>query len=98
MVVVQFLIGAGPVWRRPFDWDASILWSYASIPVLVAAVLAWQRKLRWKGWLLDTVEITAVKFAITATFLVVWLVSWQVRGGQRPPPPPPGPVATEPRP
>jgi hypothetical protein len=99
VVVAQFLIGAGPVWRRQFDWDASILWSYASIPVLVAAVLAWQRKLRWKGWLLDTVEITAIKFAITATFLVAWLVSWQVRGGQRPPPPPPPSFAqSEPRP
>lgn len=99
VVVAQFLIGAGPVWRRPFDWDASILWSYASIPVLVAAVLAWQRQLRWKAWLLDTVEITALKFAITATFLVAWLVSWQARGGPRPPPPPPVvSAASEPRP
>jgi hypothetical protein len=99
VVVAQFLIGAGPVWRRAFDWDASILWSYASIPVLVAAVLAWQRKLRVRAWLLDTVEITAIKFAITATFLVVWLVSWQLRGGQRtPPPPPPVSAAAEPRP
>lgn len=99
LVVAQFLVGAGPVWRRPFDWDTSILWSYATIPVLVAAALAWQRKLRWKAWFLDTVEITAVKFAVTATFLIAWLVSWQVQGGKRPPPQvPPAAAAGEPRP
>ena len=98
IVVAQFLVGAGPVWRRPFDWDASILWSYATIPALVAGALAWQRRLGWKAWLLDTVEVTALKFAVTATFLVAWLLSWQLGGGQRPPaPPPPRPSEVAPR-
>src|SRR5262245_49313089 len=97
VVVVQFLIGAGPVWRRPFDWDASILWSYATIPPLVGVALALERKLGVKALLLDTVGLVAWKFAITSTFLVVWLLVWQLGGGQRPPtqPPAPAPPAAE---
>ncbi|HVE84128.1 MAG TPA: hypothetical protein VND93_14825 [Myxococcales bacterium] len=89
VVIAQFLVGAGPVWRRPFDWDASILWSYATIPFLVAGALLWRRRLRWRAWLLDTAEVTAMKFGFTALFLVVWLLSWELRGGQRPPGPGP---------
>jgi hypothetical protein len=35
VAVVQFLVGHGRVWNKPFDWDRSILWSYATIALLV---------------------------------------------------------------
>jgi hypothetical protein len=89
LVVAQFMVGAGPVWRREFDWDASILWSYATIPALVAVALLLHRRLRLRAWAVGTVEIAAAKFAITAVFLTAWLVAWDVRDGQRPRPGPP---------
>lgn len=98
LVVIQFFVGAGPVWQREFDWDASILWSYASIPLLVAVALLLHRRLGVRAWLVDTVEITAVKFAVTAVFLTTWLVVWDVRGGKRPRPAPPPVPAAEARP
>jgi hypothetical protein len=74
LVVVQFFFGAGAVWRKPFDWDRSILYSYATIPVLVLGALLLTRRLRFGPWVIHTVEITCVKFLITASFLVGWLL------------------------
>jgi len=59
-----------PLWR-PLDMaqmDRNILWSYAPIPLLVLALLALERKLRWSSWMLETLRLTLVKFAITFLF------------------------------
>jgi plastocyanin len=93
IVVAQFLIGMGPVWARPFDWDATILWSYASIPFVVAGALWLRRGWGVRAWALDTIEVTAMKFAFTAAFLLAWLLIGEVGG--RPLAPPPSPVAVE---
>jgi len=65
-----------PMWR-PMDMDdmdRNIAWSYAPIPLLVLVLLALERKLRWASWLLETIRLTLVKFAITFLFAnVVWL-------------------------
>jgi Carboxypeptidase regulatory-like domain len=64
-----------PLWR-PLDMDAmdaNIAWSYAPIPLLAAGLLALERKLRWPSWLLETLRITLLKFAITWLFAnVMW--------------------------
>lgn len=74
IAVVQFLVVHGAVWRRQFDWDTSILWSYATIPVFVAIALAIRKNLRAGPLLLHTIEIASYKFAITAMFLMGVLI------------------------
>lgn len=78
LAVAQFFIGHGPVWRRGINWDYSILYSYASIPILVALALALKRRLAWVPWLLHSIEIGCVKFGVTAGFLLALLI---IRGG-----------------
>ncbi|HZM01030.1 MAG TPA: hypothetical protein VFD43_12350, partial [Planctomycetota bacterium] len=67
-----------PLWR-PLDIaeiDRNILWSYAPIPALVLGLLALERKLRWSSWMLETLRLTLVKFAITFLFAnVLWFVA-----------------------
>jgi hypothetical protein len=75
IVVVEFLVGHGPVWKQLFDWDRAILWSYATIPVLVLLALAWRRQLRFTSWLIDTLAITFLKFGVTASVLIILLVT-----------------------
>jgi hypothetical protein len=57
--------GSRPVWHNPFDIDLAIWLSYAPIPILVAAGLLWSRRLSLGTWLLNTLEIVMLKFAIT---------------------------------
>ena len=77
-----------PLWK-PLDMDQmdrNIAWSYAPIPFLVLGLLAWEHKLRWSSWLLETLRLTLVKFAIT------WLFAnllWSFVGPPRAPAPPP---------
>lgn len=73
VAVVQFLVGHGRIWNRPFDWDRSILWSYATISLLVLLDLAIRRRLHFLGWFLHTLELSAAKFVLTAGFLVAFL-------------------------
>jgi len=75
VAVTQFLVGHGRVWTQPFDWDRSILWSYATIALLVFADLAVRRRLHLLGWFLHTLELSAVKFVLTAGFLVMYLIT-----------------------
>ena len=78
--VAIFLFGRGPIWRHPWNPDASILWSYAPIPFLVLAVFALRRELRVTSVFLETILLTLVKFGITAAVLVsLWTLG--------PPPP-----------
>jgi len=73
-VVTQFLFLHGLVWRKLYDLDASILWSYASIPLLVLLALSLSRRLDLRHFFLATLEITLLKFLITASVLVLVLV------------------------
>jgi hypothetical protein len=75
-LVTLFLFVMGPVWQHPWQVDGAIGYSYAPIPLVVAGWLAARRKLRFKFWALHTIEITVIKFMITASILVaVWAFS-----------------------
>ena len=75
IAVVQFLIGHGAVWSKPFNWDRSILWSYVTIAVLVGLALARRHRLSPVTWLLHTVELAGIKFILTAGFLLGFLIT-----------------------
>jgi hypothetical protein len=79
-----FAVGCGPIWRHPFDIDAAVFASYVPIPVLVAACLAWSKKLRLSSFFLDTVEIAALKFGLTYG---VAILLWALSGAPAPPAP-----------
>lgn len=65
-LVAVFLFGGGrPVWHDPFDIDRAIWLSYGLIPPLVVACLWWKRRLSWTTALLNTLEITILKFTLT---------------------------------
>jgi hypothetical protein len=86
-----------PLWR-PLDMDAmdkNIIWSYAPIPLLVLGLLAWERKLHWSTWALETVRLTMVKFVITFLFAnVMW--AFVSPPGVAPPAPASAPAAGQP--
>ncbi len=76
IAVTQFLVGHGRIWQQKrFDWDRSILWSYASVPVLVGLALLMRRRLRPLPWFLHSLELVGAKFAITATVLIALLLA-----------------------
>ena len=76
IVLGLFLFLGGPVWRDPFNIDRQIIGSYLPIPILVAALLAVEKKLRAMPWFLATMELTALKFAVTYTIAIgLWMVS-----------------------
>jgi hypothetical protein len=84
LLVGLFVFGHGALWEHPWDMeqvDSAILWSYAPIPFLVLGCLLWSRRLGWKALLLDTLELTFVKYAAT---LAIALTVWKLA----PPPPP----------
>lgn len=98
-----FLLGLGallvvfvslnPIWQKQSvqAWDQNVWWSYAPIPLVVAALLAWERKLSAAGVLLESMRLGLVKFAIT--FALAHAV-WAVQG---PPALPEVPVVALPR-
>ena len=74
-LAIFFLLN--PIWRRPDigQVDRNIGWSYAPIPLLVLGLLALERKLRWSSWVMETLRLTLVKFAITFLFAnTLWAV------------------------
>lgn len=74
-----FLFEAGPIWRHPWDMDLlnrAIFWSYVAIPLLVVACLAWSKRLSLRGFFVDTLVLTLVKYTCTfACALVLWEVT-----------------------
>lgn len=70
VVLAIFLFGNGPIWKVRWSPDASILWSYAPIPLLVAFALAARRRLRLGSFLLETFLVALVKFGLTAMILI----------------------------
>jgi hypothetical protein len=71
-----FLFGEGPVWSHPWSidsFDLAVYWSYLPIPLLIFAGLAWSRRLRLRSFLLNTMELTLLKYSVTFTIaLFLW--------------------------
>ena len=94
---IFFFLG-GPIWQHPFRIDAAIGWSYAPIPLFVAALLMRRRALSWAGFLVSTIIAVSVKYMLTTTIAVAF---WTI--GEPPPrpafvPEKPPPAAPRPRP
>jgi catechol 2,3-dioxygenase-like lactoylglutathione lyase family enzyme len=75
VALTQFFIGHGNVWRKPFDWDRSILFSYLTIAGLVLVDLLLRRRLKLVSWFLHSLEIVGIKFGLTAGFLLLFLIA-----------------------
>jgi len=76
IAVTHFLIGVGPIWRHPWEPNASILWSYLPLPFLVLIVLLVRKRWTPLVWAFDTFRILVFKFLITALILVgIWSIS-----------------------
>jgi plastocyanin len=86
IAVALFAALNGAIWRHLFDWDRTIGWSYAAVPPLVLLALLVRRRFSWLAWLLHSLELLFLKFAITAGALLLILVH---AGPQGPPPSPP---------
>jgi hypothetical protein len=82
-----FLFSTGPVWRHPWamgTFNMAVLYSYLPIPLMVAAGLAYHRRLGLRAFFLDTLELLLLKYAVTfGIALVLW--------ARVPAPPPPAP-------
>src|SRR6266542_857548 len=71
-----FFFHQGPFWRHRWELDAAIGYSYLAIPIIVAAVLAYRRKLALRALALGTLEVTCWKFALTYLIAhTVWMFS-----------------------
>jgi hypothetical protein len=71
-----FLFARGPVWKtigHVSTLNDAILWSYAPIPLLVAGGLRFKHRLTWRAMVLDTLELTILKFVVTYSFsMILW--------------------------
>lgn len=84
--VTIFVFSTGPVWRHPWDvgvLNYAIFVSYIPIPLLVIACLAWNRTLSLRGFFLDTLVLTLIKYSITFSLaLGLWIVAPEPEGLQ----------------
>lgn len=68
-----FLFAEGPVWRHRWQPDASILWSYAVIPVAVFTAFLRRGTPRLVPVVAESVLLSIVKFGLTAfTLVALW--------------------------
>ena len=91
-ITLTIFLLANPIWKASVvrEWDQNIWWSYAPIPLLVVGLLAWERKLGWGAFVLDTMKLTLVKFAITFVLAnAIWAVWGPPGSGLAPTPPAP---------
>ncbi len=79
ILVVGLFFGLHPIWEAIdiAQLDATIWWSYVPIPFIVVGLLVWERRFNGAGWLLDTLSLTFVKFAVT--FLAANIL-WSITG------------------
>jgi hypothetical protein len=70
IAVTHFLFGMGPIWRHPWEPNASIVWSYVPLPFLVLVVLLVRKRWSLAVWAFDTFRVAVFKFFITALILV----------------------------
>lgn len=76
VLVLVFVFVDGPLWEHPFDVDVAAWMTYAPIPLLVLLLLYLDRKLGWTSWLLNTVELTLVKFGTTYLIALCFWVAY----------------------
>lgn len=70
-----FLLLGGPIWSHRWDPDASIVYSYVPIPMLVFVLLLARGRFGLRMFLLETLRLTVLKFGITAGLLIaLWTV------------------------
>lgn len=71
-----FLFSTGPIWRDPWRMENILfaaVYSYLPIPFLVAFGLAYKKRLGFRAFFLDTIELTLLKYSATfAISLVLW--------------------------
>jgi plastocyanin len=75
LAVVHFLVLHGPVWLQHRDWDRSIFYSYAPIPLLVLIAIRLRGRVRVTAWLIHTLEVVCAKFVITALVIIGLLLT-----------------------
>jgi hypothetical protein len=71
--VALFLFVRGPLWRHAGDigtLDGAIGWSYGAIPLLVGGCLLASRRWSLRGFLLDTMALTLVKYVVTCSIAI----------------------------
>lgn len=74
-VLPIFFFQAGPVWQHPYQIDAAVYWSYAPIPLLVAAALLRRHVLSLAGFLVNTITALSVKYLITTSVaFLLWAI------------------------
>jgi hypothetical protein len=88
LLVTIFLFGGeNPVWHDPFDIDRAIWFSYAPIPLLVAAALWWSKRLSIGTLFLNTLEIVLTKFALTYCIAMALWATFRPPAAPLPPKP-----------
>lgn len=87
-----FAFAVGPIWRRPWDIDASVYWSYLAIPPLCAGLALATRRFAWARFVVDCLIVGAAKFAIT---YAVAIALWAAAGDPPKPPPAPAPPVVD---
>ena len=93
LATLVFFLWGGPSWRQADAADAGAWWSYAVVPLLVAAALIFERRLAAVPFILATLEVAAWKFCATYLFAqTMWMIS-----PPKTPPSPPTAVSAQPR-
>jgi hypothetical protein len=75
-----FFFATGPLWKHAAKIDAldtAILWSYAAIPLLIGGCLLVSKRWSLRGFLLDTMALTVVKYVVTASAAIAM---WAING------------------
>jgi hypothetical protein len=71
LACVVYAFAGGPLWRHLGENDfLRIVLSYALIPLLVAAALAWNHALRLSRWLVASGVLATLKLVLTALLAV----------------------------
>lgn len=81
-----------PIWKTPDvgGWNENVWYSYLPIPLVVAALLAWERKLSFSSLAHETMRLTLWKFFITYVVAnTIWALDGPPASG-RPDAGPPG--------
>ncbi len=73
--VTLFLFATGPLWSHAGDvgaLDTAIWYSYGAIPVLIAGCLVVSRRFSLRGFLLDAMALTLVKYVVTCSVAIAF--------------------------
>ena len=95
--VALFLFATGPLWRHAGNigrLDTAIGWSYGAIPLLIAGCLVASHRWSLRGFLLDTMALTLVKYIVTCSLAIAFWATVappRAAAASRPRPAPPVP-------